>query len=63
MAACQDARGALLREEAVLHREHAWGGAGQGVDPCVVEVAAEELGSSLRWATAAATRSTQSQDR
>jgi hypothetical protein len=28
----------------VLHREHAWGGAGEGVDPCVVEVAAEELG-------------------
>jgi hypothetical protein len=45
----------------VLHREHAWGGAGQGVDPCVVEVVVEELGPSLRWATATTTRTTRSQ--
>ena len=44
----EGARGVLLGEEAVLHREHAWGGAGRGVDPCVVEVAAESLAKGSR---------------
>jgi len=41
----------------------AWSSPRKAYARSVIEVVAEEMGPSLRWATAAATRTTRSQDR